>query len=82
VDSVSDWTGNVGLAELETWGTEPVVSTPEPTPTPIPEPTPEPTPTPVTEPAPESSVPTGENLAGQATVTASSENVWDGQTAV
>ncbi|MCZ2846980.1 DUF7402 domain-containing protein [Modestobacter sp. VKM Ac-2978] len=58
VDSVSDWTGNVGLAELETWGTEPVVTTPEPVVTTEPESTPSGTPEVPVAPQP-SAAPTG-----------------------
>ena len=36
VNSVAVYTGNVGLAELETWGTGPAVTTPTPTPEPTP----------------------------------------------
>ncbi|MGY1820430.1 DUF7402 domain-containing protein [Geodermatophilus sp. SYSU D00079] len=96
VTSVSAYTSNVGLAEVDAWSTSTVVTPPptepEPTePTPA-EPTPaEPTPTEPTptepEPAeptptePEPALPSGADVAGSATVTASSENTWDGQTA-
>ena len=56
--SVSSTTGNVGLSEVQAWGTGPVITPP---------------------PAPVK--PTGSNVAGSATATASSENPNDGQTA-
>ena len=56
--SVSGTTGNVGLSEVQAWGTGPVITPP---------------------PAP--AKPTGSNVAGSATATASSENPNDGQTA-
>ncbi len=56
VTAVGPATTNVGLSEIQTWGSGPVIAPPPP-------------------------APTGSNVAGSATATASSENVADGQTA-
>jgi LmbE family N-acetylglucosaminyl deacetylase len=56
VTAVGPATTNVGLSEVQTWGSGPVIAPPPP-------------------------APTGSNVAGTATATASSENVADGQTA-